>query len=165
MAPTIILEHRVPGLSQRRLAEFVMQACRLVPLPGTVTVLVTNSRRMRMLNARFRGKNQTTDVLSFPGPSFVNGFAGDIAVSVDMAARSAKNLKHSVSEEVEVLVLHGMLHLAGYDHDADQGEMARKEIHLRRQLTLPATLIERADGIERTDGNSRRTRAVRRLRK
>lgn len=144
MQPTIILERRVPGISERKLSEFAAAACRRLCLPGTVTVLVTSSNRMRSLNARFRGKNRATDVLSFPGPGFVDGFAGDIAISLDIAARNAKILRHSVFDEARILVLHGLLHLAGYDHEADRGEMAKRERELRRELTLPLALIERA---------------------
>jgi probable rRNA maturation factor len=99
---------------------------------------------MRSLNARFRGKNHATDVLSFPGPGFVDGFAGDIAISLDIAARNAKVLRHSVFDETRILILHGLLHLAGYDHEADRGEMAQREKELRRDLALPLALIERA---------------------
>ena len=99
---------------------------------------------MRILNARFRGKRQATDVLSFPGPEFVKDFAGDIAISLDIAARNARSLRHSVGDEVRILVLHGLLHLAGYDHETDNGKMARREKILRKKLGLPSGLIERS---------------------
>ena len=99
---------------------------------------------MRQLNAQFRGKDYATDVLSFPPPTFVEGFSGDIAVSADSAARNAHALGHSVADEVKILVLHGVLHLAGYDHESDNGQMAEKELRLRRKLGLPVALIERA---------------------
>ena len=104
---------------------------------------------MRRLNAQFRGRDYATDVLSFPSPTFVEGFAGDIAVSADIAARNAQTLGHSVADEIRILVLHGVLHLAGYDHESDNGEMAGKETRLRRKLGLPAALIERAAVKER----------------
>lgn len=107
-------------------------------------MLVTSSQRMRGLNARFRGKKRATDVLSFPGPEFVEGFAGDIAISLDIAAGNARLLGHSVSDEVKILVLHGLLHLAGYDHETDDGKMARREKMMRRKLGLPLGLIERS---------------------
>lgn len=144
MRPTIILERRVPGLSERKLAEFVAEACSSLRLRGAATVLITSSRSMRMLNARFRGKNRATDVLSFPGPAFVEEFAGDIAVSLDIAARNARTLRHKVCDEVRILVLHGLLHLAGYDHETDNGKMEKREKALRRKLGLPSGLIERA---------------------
>jgi probable rRNA maturation factor len=150
MEPTIILKRPVSGLSRRALTVFVAQACRVARLKGAVTVMVTDSREMRSLNSRFRGKNQATDVLSFPPPALDNGFAGDIAVSLDIAASNARSLGHSLGEEVQILVLHGILHLAGYDHEGDQGEMAKKEMRLRRRLKLPGGLIERGHRIGRS---------------
>lgn len=110
---------------------------------------------MRQLNAQFRGKHYATDVLSFPSPTFVEGFGGDIAVSVDIASRNARALGHSVVDEVKILVLHGVLHLAGYDHENDNGQMAEKELRLRRKLGLPAALIERAAVKRRRAVNAR----------
>ena len=147
MDPTIILKRPVSGLSRRSLTVFVVEACRAAGLKGAVTVMVTHSREMRSLNSRFRGKDQATDVLSFPPPVLDNGFAGDIAVSIDIAARNARSLGHSLAQEVQILVLHGILHLAGYDHKDDEGEMAAREVRLRRRLKLPASLIERGQRI------------------
>ena len=124
------------------LSRFVARASRAARLQGTVNVLVTTSQELRALNRRFRKKDKTTDVLSFP-PMFDQGFAGDIAISADIAARNAKLLGHSAAEEVKILVLHGTLHLAGYDHESDKGEMARVERRLRKILALPSGLIER----------------------
>ena len=138
------MSRRIPGLSERGLSNFLASACRAAGLKGTATLLVTGKARMRQLNAQFRGKDYPTDVLSFPSPSFVEGFSGDIAISGDMAARNAQALGHSVGDEVKILVLHGVLHLAGYDHVSDNGQMAEKELRLRRKLGLPAALIERA---------------------
>jgi probable rRNA maturation factor len=70
-------------------------------------------------------------------------FAGDVAISADMAAQNARRFGHSPAEEVKVLALHGLLHLAGYDHESDSGTMARREARLREQLGLPVALIER----------------------
>ena len=89
--------------------------------------MVTDNRQIRALNVRFRNKDHATDVLSFPVSTAANGFAGDIAVSRDIATRNARSLGHSLSQEVRILVLHGILHLAGYDHEKDDGEMAEKE--------------------------------------
>ena len=124
------------------LSRFVARASRAARLQGTVNVLVTTSQELRALNRRFRKKDKTTDVLSFP-PMFDQGFAGDIAISAAIAARNAKHLGHSAAEEVKILVLHGTLHLAGYDHESDKGEMARVERRLRKILALPSGLIER----------------------
>ena len=123
---------------------FAARASRAAGLRGSMTVLVTGNREIQALNTRFRKKKQSTDVLSFPAPAFSEGFAGDIAISLDIAARNARTLGHSVSDEIRILILHGILHLAGYDHEDDKGEMAQKELALRRQLRLPAGLIERS---------------------
>lgn len=157
ISPTVVLGRPVQGLSERALAKFVTEACRAAGLKGTTTLLVTNSRRMRRLNTQFRGKEYPTDVLSFPSPSFVEGFSGDIAVSADIAAQNARLLGHSVAVEIKILTLHGILHLAGYDHESDNGEMAEKELHLRQKLGLPAALIERA-AVKRRSGPRARKR-------
>jgi probable rRNA maturation factor len=120
-----------------------------VGLKGAVNLLLTSSAAMRSLNRQFRAKDMPTDVLSFPSSSLLPDeparTAGDIAISVDIAAQSAGKLGHSTAEEVKILVLHGILHLAGFDHERDNGEMARKEARLRRTLGLPVALIERND--------------------
>ena len=143
MQPTIILKRRVPGLGRRELTAFVAAACRAARLRGMVTLMVTDNRELRALNLRFKGADRATDVLSFPAPVFVRGFAGDIAISVETASKNARLLGHSVSDEIRILVLHGVLHLAGYDHDSDNGEMASRELLMRKRLSLPAGLIER----------------------
>src|SRR5690242_1518618 len=117
LSPTVIVKRDVPGLSARTLTQFVAKASRAARVRGAVTVLLTNSREMRDLNLRFRGKAYSTDVLSFPPPNFVEGFAGDIAISLDVAGKNARALGHAVADEVRILVLHGVLHLAGYDHE------------------------------------------------
>jgi len=105
-------------------------------------VLVTGNQQLRTLNAQFRRKDNATDVLSFP--SDMRGeYAGDIAISAQIAAENAKQLGHSAAEEVKILALHGVLHLAGYDHEGDDGEMKKKEAGLRRRMGLPIGLIER----------------------
>lgn len=114
-------------------------------ISGEVNVLVTSSAQMRRLNRNFRGKDKATDVLSFPATH--NGkvkLAGDIAISKEIARRNAKSLGHSLETELKVLLLHGLLHLAGHDHEKDQGEMAAVEQRLRAKLKLPTGLIERS---------------------
>jgi probable rRNA maturation factor len=143
MQPTIILKRRVPGLGRCELTAFVAAACRAARLRGMVTLMVTDNRDLRALNLRFKGADRATDVLSFLAPVFVRGFAGDIAISVEIAAKNARLLAHSVSDEIRILVLHGVLHLAGYDHDSDNGEMASRELLMRKRLSLPTGLIER----------------------
>jgi probable rRNA maturation factor len=140
----IIVRKRVAGLSEIALARFVTRASRAARLHGVVNLLLTSNSELRALNSRFRGKDSPTDVLSFP-PVFglVDAFAGDVAISAEMAAYNARLLGHSPAEEIKILALHGMLHLAGYDHERDHGEMARTEERLRKFLRLPAGLIDR----------------------
>jgi probable rRNA maturation factor len=116
-----------------------------VHLKGQVTVLLTSDAALRKLNRQFRGKNKATDVLSFPAAGLgAEQIAGDLAVSVTTALHQAIGQGHTLSTEVKVLILHGLLHLAGYDHEADTGRMARRECQLRAKLGLPQGLIERA---------------------
>jgi probable rRNA maturation factor len=139
----VIFRKRVVGLSESTLSRFVTQATRAAKLPGMVNVLVTTSRELRTLNRRFRKQDKTTDVLSFPPMLESADFSGDIAISADIAASNARQLGHSAANEVKILALHGILHLAGHDHETDDGEMARVEQRLRKKLGLPVGLIER----------------------
>ena len=126
------------------LSRYLREAQAVVGLKGEVSVLLTTDDGIRGLNRRFRKKNKATDVLSFPAEAGF-GVAGDLAISVETAARQAAEQGHRLSVELRVLMLHGLLHLAGYDHEADAGEMARKERRLRTRLGLPLGLIERVD--------------------
>jgi probable rRNA maturation factor len=121
-----------------QLQRFARRAQTLARVKGEVDILVSGNTRLRDLNRRFRRKNKPTDVLSFPRPS-----GGDIAISADIARENAARYGHSLAAELKILVLHGMLHLAGYDHESDNGRMARAEARLRSQLKLPASLIDR----------------------
>ena len=128
------------------LTRFVSRARHAAGLRGKVNVLITDDRELRTLNRRFRGKDKATDVLSFPALTqqhLALSVAGDLAISINMARTAALRLGHSAAQEVKILVLHGILHLAGFDHENDNGEMARKESHLRRKLKLESGLIER----------------------
>jgi probable rRNA maturation factor len=144
----VIFRKRIAGLSASTLERFVLRARRAIRLRGLVNVLVTNSSELRALNRRFRRADKATDVLSFPAQEVERGkvghVAGDVAISADIARENAARLGHSVGDEVKILSLHGILHLAGFDHERDNGEMARKESRLRRQLKLETALIERA---------------------
>jgi probable rRNA maturation factor len=149
----VIIQDRVAGLTEAALARFVARARRAAGLRGAVSVLVTSSRELRGLNHRFRGKNKPTDVLSFPAmPGLMPGFAGDVAISAEIAARNARRLGHTAAEEIRVLALHAVLHLAGYDHELDDGEMERTEARLRKALGLPVGLIERNGSVARRKG-------------
>jgi probable rRNA maturation factor len=142
----IILRKPVAGATEAVLSRFVTKAARAAGLRGTVNILITTNRELQALNRRFRGKSYPTDVLSFrPFSDLPVEFAGDIAISAEIAARNAKQLGHSCADEIKVLILHGLLHLAGFDHERDNGSMARVETRLRRELKLPTALIERSD--------------------
>ena len=150
VAGVIILEKKVAGLSAKSLERFTLRARRAVGLSGGVNILLTSSAAMRGLNFRFRQKNTTTDVLSFPSEAPFRGidkrtFAGEIAISADIARENSARLGHPAALEVKVLILHGILHLAGFDHERDNGEMARKEAMQRRRLGLPLSLTERRE--------------------
>jgi probable rRNA maturation factor len=137
------------------LTRYLREAQAAVGLRGEVSVLLTTDDGIRGLNRRFRGKNKATDVLSFPveaGFGLAGDLAGDLAISVETAARQAAEQGHRLSVELRVLMLHGLLHLAGLDHETDDGAMARKERRLRAKLGLPPGLIER---VERPAGNAR----------
>ena len=141
----VILQKRVVGVTELALDRFVTRARRAAGLRTAVHVMVTTNAELKKLNHSFRGKDQPTDVLSFPAPLDVKPkYAGDIAISAEIATHNARNLGHSTAEEIKILILHGILHLRGYDHERDNGKMARREEKLRRALRLPAGLIERA---------------------
>lgn len=105
-------------------------------------VVVSNDDAVRRANRRFRAISQTTDVLSFPDGD--EGRLGDVLISAPRAQRQAETYGHAIEDELKVLTLHGLLHLLGYDHETDQGEMNRVEKRLRRRYKLPIALIERA---------------------
>jgi probable rRNA maturation factor len=128
--------------SAQTLSRFATRAQHLLGLKGEVSICITSNREMQALNRRFRKNNKATDVLSFP--SQTKGTAGDIAISLEIAASNAETLGHSLATEVKILILHGLLHLAGYDHEIDDGEMLEREAALRREFKLPVGLIERA---------------------
>ncbi len=133
---------RLPSV--RTLNGFLREAQAAVRLKGAVSVLLTTDEKIKSLNRDFRHKNKATDVLSFPAAEAMRReVAGDLAISVDTARKQALEQGHALRIELKVLMLHGLLHLAGYDHEADSGEMARRERTLRAGLKLPLGLIER----------------------
>jgi probable rRNA maturation factor len=140
-----IMRQTSSGVSRAALERFTARACRAVGLRGEVNVLIAASAELRRLNRRFRGKDKPTDVLSFPAHQESKDIAGDIAISATIARANARRLGHSFENELRVLILHGLLHLAGYDHETDSGAMRRKEERLRTKLGLPAALIARSE--------------------
>ena len=101
---------------------------------SSATIAFVSDRRIRGLNRQFRGVDKATDVLSFPAEEKVN--LGDIAVSIDTASVQAKENGLTLEGEIAQLILHGLLHLCGYDHETDKGEMNRLELKLRRRLGI-----------------------------
>jgi probable rRNA maturation factor len=130
----LVFRHRSPALRRTALKRLADRLAREI---APFQCLITDDAEVRGLNRRFRGKDAATDVLSFPGTR-------DVAISYDRAKAQAAELRHPIETEVRILMLHGALHLAGYDHERDSGEMERVEREWRRRLRLPAGLIERA---------------------
>jgi probable rRNA maturation factor len=138
---------RAWGLSRSGLGRFLKSAQAAVGLEGEVEVLLAGDRTLRRLNREYRGKDKATDVLSFPAAEELAGtYGGDLAISLETAKRQAEEQGHGLRDEVRVLLLHGLLHLSGMDHEVDGGEMAERESGLRAQLRLPDGLIARAEG-------------------
>lgn len=130
------------GLSRRALRGFAKQLQQEVGGSRPFCCLIANDAELRLLNKRFRKKDYATDVLSFP-PADQNGSLGDVAISWDRARAQAAEYNHAVDDEIRILMLHGVLHLTGMDHEKDRGEMSRAEIRWRKRLNLPTGLIER----------------------
>lgn len=147
--PMIVLAQPDRRIRKSVLEAFVKQAQKAVGLRGSVSILLADDEELEHLNTAFRGKNKPTDVLSFPADELSEGHAGDIAISLETAARQAAEFGHSLQSEVKILLLHGLLHLNGMDHETDEGEMAAKELKLRARLKLPAGLIARAHAKKR----------------
>ena len=142
--PSSTVQAETPAKST--LTRFLSRAQKAVGLTGQVDVLLTSDARIKTLNRDFRRKNKPTDVLSFPAPEEIfDEHAGDLAISLDTAARQAAEFGHTLAAEVRILMLHGLLHLNGMDHEIDSGEMAAREAELRKELRLTATLIERSN--------------------
>lgn len=116
--------------------------------------LLTDDRELRRLNCQFLGRDYPTDVLSFPAG---DEFLGEIAISVDRAREQAARYGHSLEEELAILMLHGLLHLVGFDHERDRGRMRRAEARWRRVLGLPSGLIERTLAVDRRAPHGRRS--------
>ncbi|HEV2200412.1 MAG TPA: rRNA maturation RNase YbeY [Bryobacteraceae bacterium] len=129
-------------LHRSELRRFLGELTARVTRGRAIACLVTSDAELRRLNRTYRRNDYATDVLSFRSAAG-NGFAGDLAISIDRARAQAAQHGHSLEDELRILMLHGALHLAGMDHEKDSGEMARAEARWRRRLGLPPTLIER----------------------
>ena len=121
---------------------FTKEAVRSIPetLDKSLTVAFVSDRKMRELNKMFRGKSGTTDVLSFPSEAdefeFGDSSLGDIVISIEQASRQAAENNLEFETEIKQLILHGILHLCGYDHETDRGEMNTLELDLRDKLKI-----------------------------
>jgi probable rRNA maturation factor len=143
----LLLAHQPDDVRERALALFAGKARRAIGLDAETVILITTSAELRELNRRYRHKDKATDVLSFETTTSRGMSVGELAISAEIAAANAAALGLSTETELRILILHGLLHLAGYDHETDKGEMRARELKLRMQLKLPVGLIERAHAI------------------
>ncbi len=146
--PTLLFRGvpKQPGLSpadRRELKNFAGILSQNLAAAAGFTCLLTGDGELQRLNRSFLGNDYPTDVLSFPAHNGVSGL-GEMAISIDRANAQADQFGHSCLDEIRILMLHGLLHLTGYDHERDQGEMAWAEQKWRGVFGLPTTLIARS---------------------
>jgi probable rRNA maturation factor len=141
--PHITYRRKPAALDLESLEQFAETLRTSVARKGEFHFRLTNDEELQSLNKRFLRKNYPTDVLSFPA-TFEDSL-GDIAISLDRARAQAKEYGHSTEDEIRILMLHGLLHLKGLDHETDSGQMRRTEMRWRKKFGLPAGLIERAE--------------------
>jgi probable rRNA maturation factor len=120
-------------LAKSRFLRILRDAARSLRVSGELALVFAGDGVLKRLNGRYRGKDRPTDVLSFPGPGGAEGL-GDVLISVPAAERNARRLGRTLGQELDVLALHGFLHLLGYDHETDDGAMDRLERRLRLRL-------------------------------
>ena len=147
--PSLIVRPGLRVSGRAELLAFASTLQRRLTAGRSFHCLLTGDAELQRLNRKFRGRNKTTDVLSFPNEgartvSASERSAGELAISLDRARAQARDFGHRVGEEIRILMLHGVLHLIGLDHETDSGEMARAESAWRKKLGLPAGMIERA---------------------
>ena len=139
----IVNRQRLVPVAVKPLQDFYERARRELRFPSdAVTVQLLSDAAMARLNRTFRNQRGPTDVLSFPangaepkrGSQYFGEYIGDIAISPETARRNARRLRRTFPSEMRILILHGMIHLAGFDHETDHGEMERLELRLRRRL-------------------------------
>ncbi len=141
-----VIFRRVPAdLRQRAVERFARKLQDAVAKGRAFDCLITGDAELRRLNLKFRAKDQATDVLSFPGGTglLAGQSLGSLAISLQRARAQARAFGHSTEDEIRILMLHGILHLTGLDHETDAGRMARAENRWRARLGLPTGLIER----------------------
>jgi probable rRNA maturation factor len=108
-----------------------------------IELILTDDDEIKEINRQFRNKDKATDVLSFPLEDMPGMPLGSIVISIDTAKKGAEEFGHDTDDEIKLLFLHGLLHLLGYDHETDNGEMRKKEEEIIKKLNLPASLIIR----------------------
>jgi probable rRNA maturation factor len=133
LAVVLLNRQRRRRVSPSRLRRVLAGAAEALRVRGEVSLVLAGDRLLRRLNRDYRGKDRATDVLSFPGEGGEAGL-GDVVISVETARRNARRLGRSLPQELDVLVLHGFLHVLGHDHETDDGTMERLERRLRRRL-------------------------------
>jgi probable rRNA maturation factor len=124
---------RARRVSASRIRRVLERAAAALRVSGELSLVLAGDGLLRRLNRAYRGKDETTDVLSFPGDGAPGGL-GDVVISVARAERNARGLGRTLAQELDVLALHGFLHVLGYDHETDDGTMDRLEGRLRRRL-------------------------------
>lgn len=134
---------KLTAAEKRVLTQFVHELSERVADGRPMVCLLANDAHLQQLNHDFLGHDYPTDVLSFPANA-LKPELGEIAISMERAAAQAAQFGHTCLEEVKILLLHGTLHLNGFDHETDGGQMAREEQHWRAEFALPNTLIARA---------------------
>jgi probable rRNA maturation factor len=144
-AISVIFRRTPADAPQRAVERFARKLQNEVAKGRAFDCLITGDAELRRLNRKFRAKDQATDVLSFPSGAGIPACQslGSIAISVQRARTQARAFGHSTEDEIRILMLHGVLHLTGLDHETDAGRMARAEKRWRARLGLPTSLIER----------------------
>lgn len=139
---TVVFRRTPPDFRRRAVERFAHRLQKEVAKGQPFGCLIAGDAELRRLNREFRGLDYPTDVLSFPAAAPAVHL-GDIAISLGRARAQAREFGHGIEREVEILMLHGVLHLLGFDHETDRGQMARAEKRWRTRLGLATGLIER----------------------
>lgn len=140
--PLVLFETPARGLRRRELQKFALRLQAEVTEGGGYCCLISTDAHLQQLNREFRQADYATDVLSFPARTPEGGL-GEMAISVQRAMEQAARHGHDTHAEICILMLHGVLHLLGHDHERDGGQMRRVETRWRKSLGLPTGLIER----------------------
>jgi probable rRNA maturation factor len=140
---SLLIERTTPRIGRTALRAFADTLRHDLCAGRTFTCLITGDKELRRLNRQFLGHNYATDVLSFPSGEPI-GPLGDVAISLERAKAQAAEFGHRIEQEVRILLLHGVLHLLGHDHETDKGKMLQLESKWRQAYGLPNGLIERA---------------------